>query len=62
MAELTTVKSFHPMYLLLLAIAAMIGAWVVMMQWWISLSGPSMALAFTLLGIMCIPSRCATAR
>ncbi len=55
MAELTTVKSFHPMYLLLLAIAAMIGPWVVMMQWWISLSGPSMALAFTLLGIMCIP-------
>ena len=55
MSDLTTVKSFHWGYLLLMAVAAMIGPWVVMMQWWISLSGPSMALAFTLLGVMCIP-------
>ena len=54
-SDLTTVKAFRPSYLLLMAVAAMIGPWVVMMQWWISLSGPSMALAFTLLGVMCIP-------
>jgi amino acid transporter len=55
MSDLTTVKQFSPWYLLAMAIGAMIGPWVVMMQWWLQLSGPSIGLAFTLLGIMCIP-------
>ncbi|MHB1344001.1 MAG: APC family permease [Thermoleophilia bacterium] len=55
MAELNTCKSFNPWYLLAMAIGAMIGPWVVMMQWWVQLSGPSIGLAFTLVGIMCIP-------
>jgi len=54
-AELNTCKSFNPWYLLAMAIGAMIGPWVVMMQWWVQLSGPSIGLAFTLVGIMCIP-------
>lgn len=55
MQELQTCKSFNPWYLLAMAIGAMIGPWVVMMQWWIQLSGPSIGLAFTLVGVMCIP-------
>ena len=55
MTELTTCKQFSPWYLLAMAIGAMIGPWVVMMQWWLTLSGPSMALAYIVLGIMCIP-------
>lgn len=55
MAELNTCKSFNPWYLFAMAVGAMIGPWVVMMQWWIQLSGPSIALAFTLVGVMCIP-------
>ena len=55
MSDLTTVKQFSPWYLLAMAVGAMIGPWVVMMQWWLQLSGPSIALAFTVLGIMCIP-------
>lgn len=55
MAELNTCKSFNPWYLLAMAIGAMIGPWVVMMQWWVQLSGPSIGLAFTLVGIMCVP-------
>lgn len=55
MEDLKTCKSFNPWYLLAMAIGAMIGPWVVMMQWWIQLSGPSIGLAFTLVGIMCVP-------
>jgi len=42
-------------YLFAMATAAIIGPWLVMMQWWISLTGPSIALAFTIVGLMCIP-------
>lgn len=55
MQELQTCKGFNPWYLFAMAVGAMIGPWVVMMQWWIQLSGPSIGLAFTLVGVMCIP-------
>jgi basic amino acid/polyamine antiporter, APA family len=55
MPDLTTVKQFSPWYLLAMAVGAMIGPWVVMMQWWLQLSGPSMSVAFALLGVLCIP-------
>jgi len=42
-------------YLFAMATAAVIGPWLVMMQWWISLTGPSIALAFVIVGLMCIP-------
>ena len=49
MSDLTTVKQFSPWYLLAMAIGAMIGPWVYE-QWWLTLSGPSMALAYLVLG------------
>ena len=55
MQELQTCKAFNPWYLFAMAVGAMIGPWLVMMQWWIQLSGPSIGLAFTLVGVMCIP-------
>jgi amino acid transporter len=38
-----------------MAAGSIIGPWLVMMQWWVSLSGPSIALAFVLTGLLCIP-------
>ena len=38
-----------------MAAGSIIGPWLVMMQWWISLSGPSIALAFVITGLLCIP-------
>ncbi len=38
-----------------MAAGSIIGPWLVMMQWWLSLSGPSIALAFVLTGLLCIP-------
>ena len=42
-------------YLFAMAAAAIIGPWLVMMQWWITLTGPSIALAFVVVGLLCIP-------
>ena len=41
--------------LFVLAVSSIVGPWLVMTNWWISLTGPSIALAFVLLGILCIP-------
>jgi APA family basic amino acid/polyamine antiporter len=42
-------------YLFAMATASIIGPWVVMSQFWYSVSGPSIALAFVVVGIICIP-------
>jgi len=48
-------KSMGPMYLFAMAAATIIGPWLVMTNWWLSLTGASIALAFILVGLMCIP-------
>jgi amino acid transporter len=48
-------KSLGSWYLFAMATAAVIGPWLVMMQWWISLTGASIALSFLVVGLMCIP-------
>jgi APA family basic amino acid/polyamine antiporter len=42
-------------YLFAMATASIIGPWVVMSQFWYSVSGPSIALAFVVVGLICIP-------
>ena len=48
-------KVMGGMSLFAMAAGSIIGPWLVMMQWWVSLSGPSIALAFVLTGLLCIP-------
>jgi len=48
-------KVMGGMSMFAMAAGSIIGPWLVMMQWWVSLSGPSIALAFVLTGILCIP-------
>jgi amino acid transporter len=48
-------KSIGPLKLFVLGAASIVGPWLVMTNWWISLTGASIALAFTVLGLMCIP-------
>ena len=48
-------RSMGPLYLFAMAAATIIGPWLVMTNWWISLTGASIALAFVLVGLMCIP-------
>jgi len=48
-------RSMGPIYLFAMAAATIIGPWLVMTNWWISLTGASIALAFVLVGLMCIP-------
>ncbi len=48
-------KVMGGMFLFAMAAGSIIGPWLVMMQWWISLSGPSIALAFVVTGLLCIP-------
>jgi len=58
LAENETMKltrSLGGWYLFAMATAAIIGPWLVMMQWWISLTGPSIALSFVITGLMCVP-------
>jgi len=42
-------------YLFAMATASILGPWVVMSQFWYSVSGPSIALAFVIVGLICIP-------
>jgi len=42
-------------YLFAMATASILGPWVVMSQFWYSVSGPSIALAFVIVGIVCVP-------
>jgi hypothetical protein len=42
-------------YLFAMAVASILGPWVVMSQFWYSVSGPSIALAFVVVGLICIP-------
>ncbi|HUL39359.1 MAG TPA: amino acid permease, partial [Methanomassiliicoccales archaeon] len=42
-------------YLFAMATASIIGPWVVMSQFWYSVSGPSIALCFVIVGLICIP-------
>jgi APA family basic amino acid/polyamine antiporter len=54
----TEVKMGKPMgkfLLFAMAAATIIGPWLVMTNWWLSLTGPSIALAFTIVGLMCLP-------
>jgi len=44
-----------PLYLFAMAAATIIGPWLVMTNWWISLTGASIALSFLVVGLMCIP-------
>jgi APA family basic amino acid/polyamine antiporter len=48
-------RSMGPVYLFAMAAATIIGPWLVMTNWWISLTGASIALAFVLVGLMCVP-------
>ncbi|MHC1604935.1 MAG: APC family permease [Candidatus Methanofastidiosia archaeon] len=48
-------RSLSSWYLFAMATGAIIGPWLVMMQWWISLTGPSIALSFVVVGLMCVP-------
>jgi amino acid transporter len=48
-------KVLGGMTMFAMATGAIIGPWLVLMQWWQSLTGPSIALAFVLTGILCIP-------
>jgi len=48
-------RSIGPLKLFVLGTASIVGPWLVMTNWWISLTGASIALAFTVLGLMCIP-------
>ncbi len=48
-------RSVGPLKLFVLGTASIVGPWLVMTNWWISLTGASIALAFTVLGLMCIP-------
>ncbi len=48
-------RSMGPVYLFAMAAATIIGPWLVMTNWWISLTGASIALAFVVVGLMCIP-------
>ncbi len=42
-------------YLFAMAAASIIGPWLVMTSFWFSLSGPSMALSFIVVGAICLP-------
>jgi APA family basic amino acid/polyamine antiporter len=42
-------------YLFAMSVASILGPWVVMSQFWYSISGPSIALAFVVVGLICIP-------
>jgi len=42
-------------YLFAMATASIIGPWVVMSQFWYSVAGPSIALCFVIVGLICIP-------
>jgi len=48
-------KVMGGMSMFAMAAGSIIGPWLVMMQWWVTLSGPSIALAFVLTGLLCIP-------
>jgi len=48
-------KTIPGFYLYAMGAAAIIGPWLVMMQWWQSLTGPSITLAFVIVGLMCVP-------
>ncbi|HXZ23733.1 MAG TPA: APC family permease [Methanomassiliicoccales archaeon] len=48
-------RSIGGLRLFVLAVASIVGPWLVMTNWWISLTGPSIALAFIFVGLMCIP-------
>jgi APA family basic amino acid/polyamine antiporter len=42
-------------YLFAMAVSSILGPWVVMSQFWYSVAGPSIALAFVIVGLICIP-------
>jgi APA family basic amino acid/polyamine antiporter len=42
-------------YLFAMSVASILGPWVVMSWGWYSISGPSIALAFVIVGLVCIP-------
>ncbi|NLK26206.1 MAG: APC family permease [Euryarchaeota archaeon] len=48
-------RSIGPLRLFVLGTASIVGPWLVMTNWWISLTGSSIALAFSVLGLLCIP-------
>ena len=48
-------RTIGPFRLFVLGTASIVGPWLVMTNWWISLTGSSIALAFFVLGLMCIP-------
>jgi APA family basic amino acid/polyamine antiporter len=48
-------KTMGPAYLFTMAVATIIGPWLVMTNWWLSLTGPSIFLSFVIVGLMCIP-------
>jgi basic amino acid/polyamine antiporter, APA family len=48
-------RTIGPIKLFVLGTASIVGPWLVMTNWWISLTGASIALAFMVLGLMCIP-------
>ncbi len=48
-------RSIGPLRLFVLGTASIVGPWLVMTNWWISLTGSSIALAFFVLGLLCIP-------
>jgi amino acid transporter len=48
-------RTMGPLKLFVLGAASIVGPWLVMTNWWISLTGASIALAFAVLGLLCIP-------
>jgi basic amino acid/polyamine antiporter, APA family len=42
-------------YLFAMSVSSILGPWVVMSQFWYSVAGPSIALAFVVVGLICIP-------
>jgi len=48
-------KTMGPAFLFTMAVATIIGPWLVMTNWWLSLTGPSIFLSFVIVGLMCIP-------
>ncbi|MFA5313172.1 MAG: APC family permease [Methanomassiliicoccales archaeon] len=48
-------RTMGPLKLFVLGAASIVGPWLVMTNWWISLTGASIALAFMVLGLLCIP-------
>ena len=48
-------RTMGPAFLFTLAVSTIIGPWLVMTNWWFSLTGVSISLAFVLVGLICIP-------